>query len=127
MHCRNGFSTFQDAIKKRLYWQWANFCSTLLVNPILRDPSIPRIKLLQVYIYHIWNAKYSKRRMDQLGNESVSQAWGEIAMSQLLDGLPDPIKSVNSQAHTGLDKRLTRKLNTYGLEDPPSNKKRQSP
>ena len=49
----------------------------------------------------------------------VSQAWGAIATSHLLDGFPDPRKLSDSQAHTRLDKRLTQKLKTYGLEDPP--------
>ena len=57
--------------------------------------------------------------MDQLGKESVSQAWGAIATSHLLDGLPDPRKPADSQAHTRIDKHLTRQLKTYGLEDPP--------
>ena len=34
-------------------------------------------------------------------------------MSHLLDGLPGPRKSADYQAHTGLDKRLTRQLKTY--------------
>ena len=54
-----------------------------------------------------------------LGNKLVSQAWEEIATAHLLDGLPDPRKPANPQSHTGLDKRLTRQLNNYGLKDTP--------
>ena len=39
--------------------------------------------------------------------------------THLLDCLPDPRKPLDAQAHTGLDRRLTRQLKTYGLEDPP--------
>ena len=41
--------TTQDVRHQRLYQQWANFYATLLVNPTLKNPSIPCIKLLQVY------------------------------------------------------------------------------
>ena len=102
-----------------MYRQWANFCATLSVNPTLQDPSIPQIELLQVYCHQVRHAKYSKRRMDRLGKESVSQAWGAIATTHLLDGLSDPRKPADYQAHTGLNKRLTRQLKTYSLEDPP--------
>ena len=56
--------TTQDARQQRLYWQWADFCATLSVNPTLQDPSIPRIELLQVYGHLVWHAKYVKRQMD---------------------------------------------------------------
>ena len=65
--------------------------------------------------------------MDRLGKESVSQAWGAIATAHLLDGLSDPRKLADSQAHTGLDKRLTRQLKTYGLEDPPVRREKAIP
>ena len=42
----------------------------------------------------------------------------EIAVTHLLDGLPDPRKPPDAQAHTGLDRRLARQPKTYGLEDP---------
>ena len=48
-------------------------------------------------------------------------------MSHLLDGLPNPRKPADSQAHTGIDKRLAQKLNTYGLEDPPARQKNVTP
>ena len=57
--------------------------------------------------------------MDRLGKESVSQAWGLIATSHLLDGFPAPRKPSDSQARTGLDKRLNRQIKTYRLKDPP--------
>ena len=65
--------------------------------------------------------------MDRLGEESVSQAWGAIATAHLLDGLPEPIKPANSQAHTGLDKCLMWKLKTYGLKDPPVRQEKSIP
>ena len=65
--------------------------------------------------------------MYQLGKESVSQAWGEIATTHLLDGLPDPRKPPDAQAHTGLDIRLARQLITYGLEDPPIKQEKATP
>ena len=111
--------TTQYARQQSLYRQWDDFCATLSVNPTLQDPSIPRIELLQVYGHQFWHAKYSKRRIDRLGKESVSQAWGEITTAHLLDGLPDPRKPADSQAHTGIDKRLIRQLEIYELKDPP--------
>ena len=48
-------------------------------------------------------------------------------MAHLLDGLPDPRKPADSQALTGLDKRLTRQLNTYGLKDPPVQQEKATP
>ena len=48
-------------------------------------------------------------------------------MAHLLDGLPDPRKPADPQAHTGLDKRLTRQLKTYGLEDPPVQREKATP
>ena len=111
--------TTQDARHQRLYRKWADFCATLSVNPNLQDPSIPRIELLQVYGHCVWNAKYSKRRVDRLGKESVSQAQGVISTSHLLDGMSNPRKQAESQAHAGLDKRLTQQLKTYGLKDSP--------
>ena len=55
--------TTQDAIHKRVYWQWAEFYATLLVNPVIQDSSIPRIKLIQVYGHRVWHANYSKRHI----------------------------------------------------------------
>ena len=48
-------------------------------------------------------------------------------MSHLRDGLPDPRKPANSQAHTGLNKRLTRQLKIYKLEDPPFQREKSIP
>ena len=98
-----------------------------MVNPTFQDPPIPRIELLQVYGHRVWHAKYLKCRMDRLGKESVSQAWGVIATSHLLNGMTDPTKPSDSQAHTGLDKGLTQKLKTYGLEDPPCLTRKRHP
>ena len=101
--------------QQRLYRQWDDFCATLLFNPNIHDISIPCIAILQVYSHRVQHAKYSKLRMGRLGKESVSGAWGLIARSHFMDGLPDPRKPAKSQSHTGLDKRLARKLKTYGL------------
>ena len=49
----------------------------------------------------------------------VSQAWGAIAATHLLDVLPNPRKPPNAQAQTGLDRRLTQQLKTYSLDNPP--------
>ena len=65
--------------------------------------------------------------MERLGKELVSQAWGAIAATHLLDGLPDPKKPPDAQAHTGLIRRLARQLKTYGLEDPPVKQEKASP
>ena len=46
--------------------------------------------------------------------------YGEvIAATHLLDGLPDARNPPYSQARTVLDRRLARKLKTYGIVDPP--------
>ena len=66
--------TTQDVRQQRLYQQWADFCTTLLVNPDLQYPSIPRIKLLHVYLNWVRHTKYYKRWMHRLGKESISQA-----------------------------------------------------
>ena len=65
--------------------------------------------------------------MDRLGKESVSQAWGAIAATHLLDGLPDPRKSPDAQAHTGLDRCLAQQIKTYGLEEPPVKQEKSIP
>ena len=41
--------TTQDTRHQRMYQQWNDFCSTMLVNLDLQDPSIHHIKLLHVY------------------------------------------------------------------------------
>ena len=51
----------------------------------------------------------------------VSQAWGVITVTHLLDGLPKLRKFLEAQACTLLDKRLTRQLKSYVIEDPPVN------
>ena len=45
-------------------------------------------------------------------------AWGAIAKNYLPDGLPDPRIPPYALAHTGLDRRLTHHLKTYGIEGP---------
>ena len=107
--------------------QWANFCSTLSVSPTLKDSSLPRVEILQVKGHRVGHAQYSKRRVDRLGKESVSQAWGTIVATHLLDGLPDPRKPPDAQAYTGLDRRLTRQLKIYNLEDPPIKQEKAVP
>ena len=46
--------------------------------------------------------------------------------SSLLDGLPDSRKPPYAQSHTGKDRRLTHKINTYDNEDPPVNQEKAS-
>ena len=65
--------------------------------------------------------------MDQLGKESISQASGAIKVTHLLDDLPDLRKPPDAQNHTGLDRRLSHKLKTYGLEDPPVKREKATP
>ena len=59
--------TNYDARHQRLYRQWSDFCSTLLVNTNLQDPCIPHIERLQVYSHRIRHAKFCKSWMDLLG------------------------------------------------------------
>ena len=75
--------TTQDSCQQRLYKQWSNFCTTLKINPTLQDSSVLHAEVLQVYGHRVRHAEYSKRRVDQLGKESVSQAWGAIAVTHL--------------------------------------------
>ena len=110
--------TTQDSHQQRLYKQWSNFCATLKINPALQYSSVPRVEALQVYGHRVRHAQYSKCRVDRLGKESVSQACGVIATTNLLAGFPDPRKPTNSQANEGLDMRLSRQLKTYRIEDP---------
>ena len=65
--------------------------------------------------------------MDRLGKESVSQAWGVIAATHLLAGLPDPRNPTKSQANEGLDIQLSRQLKTYRIEDPPVRREKAIP
>ena len=105
--------------QQRLYQQWANLCVTLSVNPALQDPSIPHIEILRVYSHLVRHAKNYKHRMERLGKDFFSQAWGVVAATHLLDGLPGPIKPLGSQAHTGINKCLAGQLKTYGIKNPP--------
>ena len=82
--------TTQDSSQQRLYKQWSDFCATLKINPAIQDSSVPRVEVLQVYGNRVHHAQYSKRQVERLGEESVSQAWGEIAATHLLASLPDP-------------------------------------
>ena len=59
--------TTKDARQKSLYHQWTDIFSTLLVNPDLQDPFIPRIKLLQVYGHRVQHAQHSKHQVGRLG------------------------------------------------------------
>ena len=118
--------TTQDARQQRMYHNWTELCSNLLGNPDLLDSSLPRIKILQVYEHRVQHAHYSKQRLGRIGKESVSQAWGGIASTHLLDGLPDPRNPPNAQAYTSLDRRLGHQLKTYGVEDPLSSVRRPS-
>ena len=52
---------------------------------------------------------------------------GVIVTAHLLDGLPDPRKPAYSQAHTGIDKRLTRQLKAYRIKDPPILQEKSTP
>ena len=47
-------------------------------------------------------------------------------MTHLLDGMPDPRNPPNSQACTSLNKRLTRKIKTYRIKDPPVNQEKST-
>ena len=110
--------TTLDACQQRMYQHWADLCSTFSVVPNLQDSSLSRDEILQVYGHRVRHAHYSKRCMDRLGKESVSQSWGEIAVTHLLDGLPDPRNPPDTQAHTKLDRHLARQFKTYGLDNP---------
>ena len=111
--------TTQDSRQQRLYKQWSNFCTTLKINPTLQDSSVLHAEVLQVYGHQVRHAEYSKRRVDQLGKESVYQAWGAIAATHLLADLSDPRNPTNSQANDRLDMRLSQQLKTYRIEEPP--------
>ena len=111
--------TTQGAKQKRLYCQRSDFCATLLVNPALQDPYIPWIELLQDYDHEVRNTKYSKGRMDRLGKESVSQAWGIIAATHLLDGLPNTIFSPPfTIPHRSWQAPWQADINLWGKESP---------
>ena len=65
--------------------------------------------------------------MDRIGEESVSLAWKVVEETHLLYGIPKPRNPPDTQSHTGLDRRLTRQLKTYSIEDPPSNQDKAIP
>ena len=71
--------------------------------------------------------QYYKCRVEQLGKELVSQAWGAIAATHLLDGLPNPRNPPDAQAHTRLDIRLARKLKIYVLKEHPIKREKAVP
>ena len=56
----------------------------------------------------------------------VSQAWGVIVISYLLDGFPNPRKPAVYQDHTGINKRLTHQLKIYKLKYPPPSEREKS-
>ena len=66
--------TTKDVQHYRLYRQWSDFYSTLLVNPTLQDYSLPWVNILQVYRHRVLHALYSKQNLDQLEKELVSHA-----------------------------------------------------
>ena len=66
--------TTQDTRHQRLYRQWDNLWSTLLVNPDIQDPPISQIYILQVYGRIVHHNHYNKPHLDQIGKYSVSQA-----------------------------------------------------
>ena len=45
--------TTQDARQQKIYKQWRDLCSTLLINPALQYPLVPCIKALQVYRHRV--------------------------------------------------------------------------
>ena len=102
----------QDVCQQRLCRQWADFCFTLSVVPTLQNASLPQVEILQVYGHRVKHSHYYKQHMKRIGKDSFSQAWGMIAATHLLDGLPNPRKPPGAQAHTGLYRRLARQLKT---------------
>ena len=68
-----------------------------------------------------------KVRLYQLGKDSVSQSWGVIAETHLLDGLPDPRKTIDEKSHTGLGRSLAHQIKIHTIEDPPVNQDKSSP
>ena len=53
--------TTQDTRQKRLYQQWTDSFSNLLINHALQDPPLCRIEILQVYEHRVQYAQYFKR------------------------------------------------------------------
>ena len=53
--------------------------------------------------------------------------WGAIAATHLMDGLPDPRKPPDAQAHSGIDRNITHQLKTYRIEDPPVKQEKDAP
>ena len=119
--------TKQDAQHQRLYRKWAKLCYTLSVNPTLQYSSLLSVDTLQVYGHRFRHAHYSKQHLGRLGKVLVSQAWGAIEATHLLDGLPDPRNPPDAQAHTRLYRHLILQLKTYTNELPPVNQKKAAP
>ena len=85
--------------------------SPWFIPPSSRNPtSIQTQGLICPLLHHL----------ERLRKEPVFKAWGVITVTHLLDGLPDHRKPPDAQDHTGRDRRLTRQLKTYGIEDPPA-------
>ena len=61
------------------------------------------MEVLQFYGHRVQHAQYSKRQVDRLGKEFVSQTWEVIAATQPLAGLLAPRKTPKYQASIGLD------------------------
>ena len=68
-----------------LYSQWSYFCSNLHLDHLLKEPDIPDIKILQVYIYQVNNGGFSSRAF-LLQLDSVAMAWQAISETRLLEG-----------------------------------------
>ena len=111
--------TNQYAGQQMMYWKWANSCSTLLSNTTLQYLSLPKFYILQVYRHRFWHAHYSDQHLDQLGTESFSQAWEVVVVTHILDGIFDARNLTDTQAHTGLDRRLVYHRKTYSIKYPP--------
>ena len=68
-----------------------------------------------MYGHRVWNAQCTNQHLEILQKDSVSQSWGEIMETHLLDGPHNLIKTPDAQSHTRLYRRLTRQLKTYGI------------
>ena len=95
--------------------------------PSLQYSYLPGVNILQVYGHKARSTHYPKKHLERLGKKSFSQAWGAIAATHFLDGLPNPKNSPETPAYTELDRYLAHHLKIYGIEDPHLKREKASP
>ena len=90
-----------------------------MINPVLKNSSVPRIEILQVYGHRFQHAQYSKLQVDQLGKNLFLRYRGQLRRPTSCLVSQTPGSPPDSHVNVGFDKQLSLQLKTYGIEDTP--------